>query len=43
MIYALDIQLNGKNANRNLIDTMINDGNKESLKILLIYHGAMNF
>ena len=32
MIYALDIQLNGKNANRNLIDTMINDGNKESLK-----------
>lgn len=43
MIYALDIQLNGKNTNRNLIDTMINDGNKESLKILLIYHGAMNF
>ena len=32
MIYALDIQLNGENANKLLIDKMINKGTKESLK-----------
>ena len=32
MIYALDIQLNHEPANQKLIDQMINDGNKESLK-----------
>ena len=32
MIYALDITLNGENANRKLIDTMIDQGNSESLK-----------
>lgn len=32
MIYALDIKLNGKQANHDLIDAMINERNKESLK-----------
>ena len=32
MIYALDIQLNGEQANQALVDNMINDGSKESLK-----------
>ncbi len=32
MIFALDITLNGKNANRQLIDRMIDEGNSETLK-----------
>ncbi len=32
MIYALDIQMNGENKNRELIERMINEGTKESLK-----------
>ncbi len=32
MIYALDIQFNGKNANEELIDKIIEDGASESLK-----------
>ena len=32
MIYALDIQHNGKSANQELIDRMVNEGTKESLQ-----------